>query len=229
MVFSPKLWNVNLLRLIFVLLSLPALVSAQDLNPSDVANFWEYIEENEASLSTNPDIVQMFEKIEIRLDKVHKDLVFEFSSETVQPRHFVISAGGISSNFPAVKELVKAAPDFQNLEIIAFRQPVDNFSSNNLVLGDFSIKTSELSFIYFTDRDQFDLVVIHDAFSTSAREQAIGYSFLVLDAAVGEYRVATEVGTIDFLPKAAISDVYQPLPINLLPLELDHFIRARIP
>ena len=218
-----------MLRFFLILMTLPAPALAQVLDPTNVAEFWEYIEENETMISSDTNIVLMFDEIEFELNKVHRDLVFEFSSETIQPRRLVISADGILSNFPAVEELVRATPSFRNLEIIAFRPPLKGPLAEVLVLGDVSLRADDLSFIYFTDRDRFDLVLIHDDFDTREREQAIAISFLFLDSAIGEYRVATEVGAIDFVSKGAVPATYQQLPIEKLPDELDKFIHARMP
>lgn len=218
-----------MLRIILFSIAIPVSALAQALDATKVSDFWEYITDHETNISSDPNIALMFNEIEFELNKVHSDLVFEFSSEAIQPRHFVISADGVKSHFPAVEELVSAAPRFQNLEIIAFRQPVKGPLPRVLQMDDVNLRAEDLSFIYFADRNRFDLVLIHDDFATTRREPAIAISFLFLDAAVGEFRVASEVGAIDFVPQASVPETYERLPIEMFRDELDKFSQARLP
>ncbi len=218
-----------MLRIILFILAFPVTSFADVLDSKKVSDFWNYIAKNEASISSEQNIVLLLDEIKFELNKVHRDLVFEFSAVSTQPRHFVISADGIKANFPAVEELVRSAPQFQKLEIIAFRQPVEGPLPEVLQLGEASIRAEDLSFLFFTDRNLFDLVLIHDAFATAKRDRAAAISFLYLDASVGEFRVATEIGAIDFMSQDSVPAFYKPLPIERLPDALDFFINTRMP
>jgi hypothetical protein len=63
---------------------------------------------------------RIFDELASELQKVHRELSFEFGP--LQPkREFVISASGIKSAFPAVVSLAKGAPDLERWQITAFR------------------------------------------------------------------------------------------------------------
>jgi hypothetical protein len=152
--------------------------------------------------------VQLKEKLE----KIHPDLVFEFSTISKQGiREFVISADGIESAFPFVNDLVSSAPQLKNWKVIAFRQPRKNVTQ--VKYKGLSIDTNDVFFRYAKINGKIDLELHMKSFYESA-EWSAG-TFLLLDTILGEYYTALRIGAIEkrTLDENEVSDLH---PIRCL-------------
>src|SRR5690349_4035180 len=89
---------------------------------SPESEFWAWFKKEEArlfSFESNQDAV--FESLGNAMHRVNPDLTFEFGPIEDGKRQFVISAGGISSAFPAVERLYDAAPSLSRWQWVKFR------------------------------------------------------------------------------------------------------------
>lgn len=82
--------------------------------------FWNWFSKNkEIYFYLEKNLEALFSKLKTELEKIHPDLVFEFSPLLQDgTREFVISADGIKSISPVVIDLVKQAPKLKNWKIV---------------------------------------------------------------------------------------------------------------
>lgn len=171
--------------------------SNSEISTSKSSIFWDWFssKSNEIFKISMGDNA-LFSSLHQNLKDVHPDLCFEIGPEEENGcREFIISAGGIYKAFPAVKQLVNAAPEYSNWKIVAFKprkEGVTKIEIAGLELDaeqihfDIDIqKDNKLSlFIYIPNYDKDPFV-----------QQGV---FILLDSLIGEYDVETKIGFIDF-------------------------------
>jgi hypothetical protein len=164
------------------------------------ARFWEWFARNsDRLLSFEADREAVFDDLQRALAKVQPDLVFEFGPLSDGRRTFVVSADGIRQNFPAVVDLVAAAPELPAWHVLAFRQPMDSIPRVELADGT-GLRAED---VWFLDEPQGELVGLHLFVRDLTPQNASAVQrvlYLLLDAALGEYDVETRVGFIDPRP-----------------------------
>jgi hypothetical protein len=178
------------------------------------ANFWEWFSKNnEAYFNFEQNQNVLFTQLKTELNKIHPDLVFEFSPILGNgKREFVISADGIVSVFPVVIDLVSKAPDLSNWDIIAFRQPhkkVTQIHYNNLI-----VKFENVFFRFGKANGKIALELNIRGFYESP--EWTGATFILLDTILGEYHTEMSLSSIEkkLLEEVDLNDLY---PINALP------------
>ncbi len=132
---------------------------------------------------------------------------------------FEVSAGGIKANIPAVEALVAAAPDIPGWEIVAFKQPSEDFAVS------YSGGTVEGRAVRITStptRDgKFDLDV-YVPVSADTPQKAVGeLGFILLDHMLGEYAVMQYLGRLNFIGTPAAPPESTPI------LEFAELIKRR--
>lgn len=182
--------------------------------------FWDWFSKNNKTyfyFEQNQDV--LFLNLKRELNKIHKDLVFEFSPILEGGiREFVISADGIKSIFPIVLDLVSKAPKLNNWKIIAFRQPragITQINYDNLV-----IKFEDVFFRFAKDNGLIALELNIRGFY-EAPEWA-GATFILLDSILGEYHTEMSLSRIDKRPlnEAELSNLF---PITALPQIIESY------
>ena len=144
----------------------------------------------------------LFQKLNRQISKINEDLSFEFSAELVEgKREFIISADGILSAFQDVINLVEQAPPLDGFKIIAFRQKGDIQDLPSIEFEDITLAPDHVFFTYRKNGDTLDIVLYIQGYDADS-DDWIPASFILLDLIVGEYDVATKLGSIDFLPYA---------------------------
>jgi hypothetical protein len=185
------------------------------------SKFWEWFEVHEDEIfHFERKKEKVFDKLSSRLGRVNPSLVFEFSSAVEGRREFTISAGGISSVFPEVTALVRAASELPRWQIIAFRQRKD---IPEIRCGYKSIKRDAMFFDYIPAGDKIDLFLFIPGFADSSPEGVVGLKtigYLLLDAAVGEYDVEKKIGGIKMLDVSAFPG-RRRIPLRDLPQVVD--------
>jgi hypothetical protein len=145
---------------------------------------------------------------------VDKGLRFEFGPVKDGQREFVISANGIGAVFPAVKQLVAAAPSLPKWTIIAFRQPKKDLKDCTLDFEGVKLGEQDIWFKDEPEGDKIGLILYIRGFKSDEETQSIaGASFLFLDMTIGEYLVVTRIGSIDRRPLPS-----DPKSLKLKPL-----------
>ncbi|MCX7747469.1 MAG: hypothetical protein N2645_11375 [Clostridia bacterium] len=162
--------------------------------------FWHWFKENEENLfyfEKDRDLV--FNKLANQLEKVNRDLTFEFGPVSENgKREFVISAGGIRKSFPAVEALCEKAPGFDRWDIVKFR-PRRN-PINDIGFANKSVKAEDVYYKFFKDEDpnKVGLIIFIKDYKEEEKDIWGQIGFLFLDEALGEYDVETKIGAIVF-------------------------------
>ena len=175
--------------------------------------FWKWFEENAGALaSVRSGSDPILEKVNRELQQVHPGLDFEMGLGEDGEWEFVVSANGIKKVFPVVEQLIASAPALPHWKFIAFRQPKESVSE--ILYGDFLLKTEDVWFSYGRQMGTVDITLYIKNLSPGNEELAIGAIFILLDNALGEYVVATRIGSIEHKPLPN-----DPAALGYLPLE----------
>lgn len=154
----------------------------------------------------------LFSKLKAELQKIHPDLVFEFSPIFENSiREFIVSADGIRSQFPVVTDLVNQAPILKQWKIVAFRQPhkdTTQINYKNLI-----IRLNDIFFRYGKDSGQIALELNIRGFYESPEWTAA--TFILLDNLLGEYHTEMSLSAIN-KKKLDENEVSTLLPISTL-------------
>lgn len=185
--------------------------------------FWDWFIQHDAELlNFEADPEAIFDKFAAQLQKVDPNLCFEFGPKEAH-REFVISAGGIRSEFAAVVSLAKAAPALNAWRVTAFRPR--RASLNAVVFRDKQVDPNDVQFSLL-DNGRIAGVILY---VPGYREEDIDFKqigYLMLDEALGEFDVETKVGLIrmvssesdatqDRYPLAELPDYFDRLACRL--------------
>lgn len=189
------------------------------------AEFWKWFTANEAMLfSWESDGEATFDKVSAAMKKVHPDLTFEFSPVIGGKREFVISAGGIKSAFPAVESLYKSAPSLKRWQWVKFR-PRRN-PLNDINYGGKHIRVEDVHYLLARDEKKVGIVLFFDGYNEKDKTTFGQIGYLMLDEALGEYVVETQVGFIEFHSRDS-KYFPQASPLAELPSQFDEYWNKR--
>jgi hypothetical protein len=156
--------------------------------------FWDwFIRHEEKLLNFEVDQERIFDKLANALQRVDRDLTFEFGPPEIQ-RELVISASGIYRAFPAVSALVAAAPTLERWRWTAFRPR--RSVGNPVEFQGKCIYPTEVEFALADNGKIAGLYLFLPDFSEGDTAlKMIGY--LLLDEALGEFDVVTRLGFVE--------------------------------
>ncbi|BDS10154.1 hypothetical protein [Aureispira anguillae] len=166
--------------------------------PSKEVQFWDWFTQFEPQLyHADQNSVELFQALNQELAKISKGLTFEFSAVPEgEIKDFCISADGMKEYFPAVIDLVKVAPKFENWNIRAFRQRIAN-DNIAISMGDIDLSYDDIFFTYTIEDGKICIdLYIRDFVNNDDR--FISAIFILLDALLGEYDVVTQIGAIEW-------------------------------
>jgi hypothetical protein len=164
--------------------------------------FWQWFGENAhqlkdvCSADVDRDEVEcVFKRFHAQLTARAPGLVFEVGLKDGQYQ-FVVSADGNRELINAVLECVNSAPDFEDWQIIAFRQPESDFS-----LSAFGVRIDhdDVRVIYYADEDNENCLAVYFIFRTEeemTEDNMISVSCLILDGTLGEFDAMTEISSL---------------------------------
>jgi len=162
-------------------------------------NFWAWFQENKAFLENYVENTHaVVGAVGERLSAVNSRLTFEMGQANDGVYEFIVSADGISEVFPVVMELTKLAPAIDGWRIIPFRPRKPESLGNTVTFEDMELPTSAL---WYRSGDQGDRIALTLFVEGSTMDEAhafLGPIFILLDATLGEYDVATRIGHIEF-------------------------------
>lgn len=186
--------------------------------------FWTWFQDNTAFLETyaenTPAVVAAIGK---RLNAVNRQLAFEMGRADDGIYEFIISADGMRDVFPDVVALTGAAPAIPGWRIIAFRPRKPDSLGKVVRLGDVQVGASAMWYRSSNHEDRIDLALSVEGQDKDGAQAMLGAVFLLLDATLGEYDVATRIGCIQFEDCPI-----EPAAAGLRPLsELAHEVDAR--
>jgi hypothetical protein len=182
---------------------------------SPATRFWRWFRKHDEELfrMRSPQ-ERIFTALVGRILRVDRNLVFELGPEIDGRREFVLSAGGFKSAFPAVIALADAAPYLSRWTITRFRPRRAEITE--VQFGGTAILPDAVVVAVLPGIPYVDIIVFlgGDDMEEKTRGQL---GFLFLDQALGEFDVATYVGSVEFKP------VSEPSPAPKIPLRA--FIR----
>lgn len=148
------------------------------------------------------------------LNKVHPNLVFEFSPiHENGVREFTISAEGVKDFFPYVEGLIEKAPEIKNWQFNAFRQRIPG-DDLQIQYGDLNIGYSDIYFRY-QDGKYGEIGIelnIRDFDESPQTQNAI---YILLDGLIGEYDITLGLDWIEWV-KLDESNIENLNPITSL-------------
>jgi hypothetical protein len=163
------------------------------------ARFWDWFQRNsERLLHFEAEQEALFAELSAELMRVHKGLTFELGPLQDGQREFILSADGIRKVLPVVQVLVDAAPPLPGWKILAFRQrkPLDL----TIRLGGSELGADDIWFESQPEGQHTGLRLYIRGLGEANRRDLLQLAFIFLDCALGEYDVATRVGSIEFHP-----------------------------
>jgi len=180
---------------------------------SPQARFWDWFQRNaERLLHFEAEQEALFAELSAELMRVHKGLTFELGPLQHGQREFILSADGIRKRLSVVQALVDAAPPLPGWKITAFRQRKS--LDLRIRLGESELGADDIWFASQTEGQQTGLRLYIRGLGEANRREMLQLAFILLDCALGEYDVATRVGSIEFhpLPPDPAARDLRPLP-----------------
>jgi len=114
------------------------------------------------------------------------------------PGEFEIGAGGVRDLIPTVRSLVASAPTIEGWSIVAFKQPVEDFSLKLGPTGD-EIDSQALRVSATPLKDgRVDVEVFVPVPAGCPQQTIAELGFIFLDHTLGEYAVMTRLAEISF-------------------------------
>ncbi|MEL6134160.1 MAG: hypothetical protein AAFR59_12425, partial [Bacteroidota bacterium] len=111
--------------------------------------FWDwFIQNQDTYLQVEAHDLDKMDLLANQLKQVHENLTFDLSEVDAHGRRdLIVSADGLQTAFPAIMQLVEAAPLLSHWNIIPFRQPhpVDSFQIN---IGDATLHSGNVKFSF---------------------------------------------------------------------------------
>jgi hypothetical protein len=189
-----------------------------DMKNNKYIAFWEWFKKNSEALydfENGPE--SLFVDLINKIHSVNHELTFAFGPIKDGKREFVISSGGIKAIFPDVIALYKEAPDLPKWTITAFRPRIG--TEAEVAIEDVTLSTKDVYFLYQEEGGKIGLTLF---IKKELSEVVMQILFIFLDNALGEFDVATKIGTINF--KTFEADKEDLLPFTKLPEIVDaHF------
>ncbi len=202
---------------------MPGVFSLLRKKGSPATRFWKWFQKNDAELfgmSSPQD--RIFTALVGQILRVDRNLLFEFGPEIDGRREFVLSAGGFKSAFPAVIALADAAPPLSRWTITRFRPRRAEITE--VQFGGTAILPDAVMIAVLPGIPYVDIILFlgGDDMDEKTRGQ---FGFLFLDQALGEFDVATYVGSVDFKPLSDPSPALKT-PLRAFVREFD-LLKAR--
>lgn len=190
-------------------------------NATAYVEFWAWFRSNEERLyHFESDQDQILGELGERLERVHGDLCFEFSPVRDDgTREFVVSAGGIAESFPVVEAMVSAAPELPRWRWVRLRPRRPSFGGEISIAGD-RLNTDQVRFKLYRDGEKVGIALFIDGLTEARREALSQAAWILLDAALGEFTIETQVGFVDLLD-AEHRHAAGACPVEELPAAFD--------
>jgi hypothetical protein len=181
---------------------------------SPAERFWQWFEQHSNGLfAFETDRDRVFRDLTAALHKVHEGLTFEFGPVQNGKREFIVSADGIRERFPAVQNLVAAAPAMSQWIVIPFRPP--KAIASVIEYDGHRVGPEDVWFRSEPDGDRIGLTLYVRGLTEENTRSVGGATFILLDSALGEFAVETRVGFIEWkgLPDNPEAEGLKPFPL----------------
>lgn len=186
-----------------------------------ITDFWQWFEQNQKELFEYEENEEaMYYQLNQKLTAIHPDLSFEFGRVDFDgKREFTISASGIKDAIPAVEAVYDQAPNLEKWEFIKYKQPQD-LTDLEITYGNQIIYPEDVYYNLFEDDGKTGIVLYFSDYDPDYKQDFINLSFILLDAALGEYTVMTEIGFVD-VKSTLDRQAQNAFPLTKLPIEFD--------
>jgi hypothetical protein len=186
---------------------------AETASPATDAEFWAWFRAHAGELAriqSGED--PMMDQIEQALDRIDKRLAFEIGplgSKGARTKELIISAQGAREVFPVVQRMVAAAPAIDGWRVIALRPRQTGFA---IQFGGTQLAAGDLRFRIGSSPQPGQPLDVSIYVKGAAVDDNTRYAvYLLLDATLGEYDVATQLGGIDMRPESDAPRDARPL------------------
>lgn len=188
------------------------------------SDFWRWFQSNEEDLfHFERQQEAVFDSLADAMQLVHEDLTFEFGPIEGDQREFVISAGGIKAAFPAVEALFATAPPLARWRWTKFRPRRSTVS--DIEIGELAVRTGDVRYLLVRDGDKIGILLLFPGFRSELQTAFGQIGYLMLDEALGELTVETQVGFIEIIGKE--SEYFdRSSPLAGLPSHFDEVWRS---
>ena len=167
-------------------------------NETPEQKFWSWFQKNESEIyASGSEPTSTINELADQLSEYKSGVTYEISVEEDGKKGFIISADGIRDLFQDVVSLYKAAPALEKWEVIAFRPPMQNFSSIKLRYAGEEFDPNKLWIHPIIDEDFFDLIVFYPGLTDENKNIVISGVYILLDTVLGEYDVVTGIRYLD--------------------------------
>ncbi len=170
-----------------------------------IEDFWNWFEGEQEIIFHHLDDKQrqagLITKVTTKLKQIDKGLTVQMSPVRDNgKRELEISAEGVKELFPKVTEVVTAAPEVTNWNIMAFRQPFpkEDLGEIKINMGEFSLSCDDMFFIACEEDGHFGIELYIQNFEEAGHFYQVGY--LMLDAVLGEYHTTWSLDFIEWFP-----------------------------
>jgi len=180
------------------------------------AQFWIWFEQHSEQLMNFEGIdTHILASVGEELSRVAQGLTFEFSSKGILGKEFIISADGDPRFFSDVIRLVGSAPVLSGWKFIAFRQPKN--LRMVVTFGESQLSPDEILFLAVPNLNRLHLVLYVKNLKRKDLDFVTRAAFIVLDMAIGEYDVETQIGSVEFKEAPTIPSSLDLKPFHMLP------------
>lgn len=190
------------------------------------SDFWDWFRDNtDFLIQYDSKAGAVTRAIGRRLQTVDRGLTFALGQAPDGVYEFIVSANGNRDVFQEVLKLVDAAPEIDGWRIIAFRPRSPDPGGLSLAFGDVSLSAEDIWYRAEDDGAKVSLAVFVRGLTADNEAIMSRAGFVILDNVLGEYDVATKLGSIAFaaLPPDPAAGGLKPL--SALPADVD----TRIP
>jgi len=174
------------------------LISPSNYGQSRESSFWAWFQAHEEALfSVVTGKEPVCAELKSELQKIQRDLTFEFGPVDSGRREFVLSADGIREAFPAVLSLAVAAPSLTRWTIVRFRPARPQFTQ--VRFGGLELDAGSILFVEHRNGEKADLIISVPGYRATPRKVYEQVVLLLLDRMVGEYAVEMGIGSVNVM------------------------------
>jgi tetratricopeptide (TPR) repeat protein len=189
--------------------------------------FWKWFAANqsmivEVNATTAAELPQCLEELGAQLTAVADGLSFELGPKQATPREFIVSAGGITALIPTVKKLVAAAPPLPDIKVVAFRQP-KSLGVISIEAHGKSVPLTSVKVLLEREVRKISATLYFEGFNQEEFDTWGDIGFLLLDSALGELTVMTQVGSVDFGHTDDFPEDATAIPLSQLKASFSEF------
>ena len=169
-----------------------------------MTGFWTWFEDNEERLFCfRSGDEGLLDEVGARLAAVDEDLTFEFGPVVEGRREFVVSAGGHKRAFPVVEALCREVPPLSRWTVMPFRPRRATISI--VEMKGRTLHPDAVEVVLLHNQKQAGLYVFVPGYA--AGDNTLGQMvYLMLDEALGEYIMETEVALIKLFPFEEVTE-----------------------